>query len=187
VTPEEAAALLGVEVGAGPPEVRSAFRRRLRVHHPDVAGAAGAVPTRDLITAYRVLGSVGPEPSPLPAAEPGAAPVAAGIVGHGATLHLVVGPRHVFDALMDVAHGLGEIGHVDRLCGFVETIVDFDGYPACSVLCGVERGRFGGTDVEVMVESLTGGGTPTDEAVAALVAERLGEALISGGAPPHTH
>jgi hypothetical protein len=177
VTLEEAAALLGVGLDATPNEVRTAFRRQVRVHHPDIAGAAGAHPTQDLIAAYRLLVGVRPEPAPpVPQSETLPAPTAIGVVvAHGATLHLGLPLRQAFEVLMDVAHRLGEIGYVDRLSGFVETIVGFDGYPVCSVLCGLERNRHGGTDVEVMVESLTGGAAPPDEAVAALIAERLGE------------
>ena len=91
-----------------------------------------------------------------------------GLLVHGNTLHVPLAPDHGFVALMEAAHGLGEVAYVDRSAGLLETIVVFDGYPVGSVLCTLEPGRRGWTDVTVIVESLTGDAAPPDDAVAAL-------------------
>ena len=92
----------------------------------------------------------------------------------GDTLHVPLPPAVVFAALMEVGHGLGEVTYVDRWVGLLETVVVFDDYPVCSVLCEVQGGRSGlTTHVLVMVESLTGDPPPTDADVAELVADRL--------------
>lgn len=53
---------LGLAAGAPQTEVRAAYRRLLRVHHPDVAGAAGADRTTSVIAAYELLSTTGTTP-----------------------------------------------------------------------------------------------------------------------------
>ncbi|MGH9117598.1 MAG: J domain-containing protein [Acidimicrobiales bacterium] len=187
MTRDEAARLLGVGPTAGPDEVRTAFRRRLFRHHPDVAGAAGTAPTHQLIAAYRLLQSTSVSSPAVIARETRHRTGTAGaervepveraerveVAVDGDTLHVHLAPAAVFAALMEVGHGLGEVTYVDRWVGLLETIVVFDDYPVCSVVCDVQGRNVGSTDVVVMVESLTGDPAPTDAAVADLVADRL--------------
>ncbi len=42
MTPDEAAAILGIEPGAGRPEIDAAYRRAARASHPDLAGESDA-------------------------------------------------------------------------------------------------------------------------------------------------
>jgi hypothetical protein len=186
VTRDEAAALLGVPADASPEDIRSAFRRLVRQRHPDITGPGGTAPTHDLIAAYRILQIVDATPPAetipprrrSPARPASSAPLR-GVLLHDNTLHVPVEPGHAFEVLMEAAHGLGEVAYVDRSAGLLETIVAFDGYSVCSVLCTVDRRRRGWTDVAVEVESLTGGPAPPADAVAGLVAERLGGVLRS--------
>ena len=53
--PAEAREVLGVADSATPGEVRAAYRRLLRAHHPDLAGAGSTRRTAELTVAYRVL------------------------------------------------------------------------------------------------------------------------------------
>lgn len=59
MTPDEAAALLGVSVSAGPEEVAQAFRRRARAVHPDAGGSGEEfirlAQARDALLAHQPL------------------------------------------------------------------------------------------------------------------------------------
>ena len=202
MTRDEAARLLGVAPGAGSDEIRHAFRRQLFRHHPDVAGGSGTAPTHQLIAAYRLLH--GPPQSPESssvssrerrAREPlhgtddtvlrGAGEFAStGVVlaVHGETIHLGLPPAQTFALLLEAGDGLGEVAYIDRSVGIIETIVVFEDFPVCSVVCSLQppRSRTAVTDVWVTVESLTGAPPPPAEGVAALVGDRLRELLRRG-------
>ena len=57
----EARRLLGIEFDATKYQVRSAFRRDVVNLHPDVVGAAGSEPTRQLLNAYRIALDAAPD------------------------------------------------------------------------------------------------------------------------------
>lgn len=67
MTPDQARSLLGVTEDASPDEVRRAYRRHARTHHPDAGGDPEAFVR--LQTALDVL-TGGPAPKPPPAASP---------------------------------------------------------------------------------------------------------------------
>ena len=55
MTPLEAAVVLGVAPDAAPDEVRAAYRRLIRTHHPDRAGRSSSDRAASITEAYRVL------------------------------------------------------------------------------------------------------------------------------------
>ena len=169
----EARLVLGVGADAGPAEIRSAFRRRIRAGHPDVVGAAGTAAATVVLEAYRVLRTArvsSPEPaapvSPVP-------PAGIGVVVEAGRVVLSLPAGLAFAAVLEAAHGLGEVAYVDRSAGLIEVIVEFIDWPVCSVVLGVEARTARRTEVTVAVAALTGEPEPPEDGVAALVADRL--------------
>lgn len=181
-----ARAVLGVPADAPWPDVRARYRTLVRRHHPDVAAAHDAGATTALLTAaYRVLRQAHAEGlQPEPASPPplrrtsshAPSPAAPPIDADGA-LVLDAPPDDAFFALLEAAHALGEVAYRDLDAGLLETIVEFDGLPAASVLCTLQ-GRAAGTEVFVTIEPLGATEAPAvDDVVAALRA-------LLGGPPP---
>lgn len=69
---EEACQVLGVEEDATPSEIRSAFRRLVRSHHPDRAGAGSGAHAVRIIAAYRLFEESAPKSYKVRAAAEGA-------------------------------------------------------------------------------------------------------------------
>jgi hypothetical protein len=167
---DEARAVLGVAAGASEADERSAFRRRLRDTHPDVAGprADAGVAVARLTRALGVLraaraGSPGPPP-PTTSAEP-----------RGDSLLLDVPADEAFVALLEAAHAVGDVTYVDARLGLLEAVLADAGGHACQLLITLQ-GRATGTEAFCTLEPL--GATPcppTADVVAGLVAA-LGEA-----------
>lgn len=63
----EAHELLGVDAQASPEEIRTAFRRLIRIYHPDRAGDRNAVLAARVIAAYRLLEQTAAHPEGLAA------------------------------------------------------------------------------------------------------------------------
>ena len=174
----EARQLLGVSPDAGPAEIRSAFRRRIRAGHPDVVGSAGTAAAARVLDAYRLLrarpsGSARRPDRAEPAAPP-PPPRAAGLVRVDGSVVVLASPaRLAFAAVLEAGHGLGEVAYVDRSAGLVEVIVEFIDWPVCSVVLGVEPRAPHRTEVTVAVAALSGAAAPPEEGVAALVADRI--------------
>ncbi|MBK9178536.1 MAG: DnaJ domain-containing protein [Acidimicrobiales bacterium] len=176
----EASRVLGVADDAPWPEVRAAYRRLVRAHHPDVARHADAGRTTARITAaYTVLRASrdGPgrtEPGAGPVAGPVAEPlVAEPLVAEADTLLLDAPHDEAFFALLDGADRLGEVTYVDADAGLLEVIVELCGLPAASVVITLQ-GRAQGTEAFVTVEPLGATEAPATAAVVALLAELLG-------------
>lgn len=140
--------------------VRAAYRDRVRLAHPDVAGDAGAVRTVELNAAYRALSVARREGRlhdevPEPAAPTGRAPAPGGQAPRATrrewsgppgpppdvrflgsdTLVLSSPPDETFRRLVEATHELGEISYLDRSSAIFEAVVHLDdGTPASFVV-----------------------------------------------------
>lgn len=142
--------LLGVTAVDGWEEVRAAYRARIRLAHPDVAGQAGVPRSVELNEAYRTLSQARREgrlhevpqaaPVPQPYRPPtGRAPLATRpewspvpgpppdvrLLGND-TLVLSSTPDETFRRLVEATHELGEISYVDRSSAIFEAVLRLD-------------------------------------------------------------
>ncbi len=180
---DEARRLLGVGSSADPRAVRTAFHRLLRRHHPDVNGDKPDVQTANattarIIDAYRTLRTATPPPVAVapPAPPPAPAPDVAAW-SEGDTVIVAAPPGETWIALMEAAHGLGEVAYVDRSVALLEIVVEFIDYPVCSVVLTLQGRGDGTTHAFCTVEALGGDPEPPADRVAALVADRVAAVL----------
>ncbi|HEX9992913.1 MAG TPA: DnaJ domain-containing protein [Acidimicrobiales bacterium] len=175
----EARAVLGVGADDDWSAVRAAFRRLLRATHPDVAAKVpdATARTARLTEAYRVVRLAHESPVPTAPAPPPPPPAperaTVGVcVEHGALL--VRSPRdEAFFRLLELAHEVGEVTYIDQQVGLLEAVVQFEGYPVCSLLVTLQ-GRAGGTEAFLTIEPIERGAPPPLEAVVLTLAARLG-------------
>lgn len=163
----EASRVLGVAPDASAEDVRTAYRRLLRTHHPDLAGEASTAQAARVIAAYQVFADPSPvDPGPGVAA-PGPPADPPPVPGHDAIP--VAGPTMaVMNLLCEAADVLGDISHIDRTGGIIETIVTWEGWPPCSLLITLLQ-RGDQTLAHCTLESLTGPpGPPIEQVVGEL-------------------
>jgi hypothetical protein len=171
---DEALRVLGVEPGASSTDVRAAFRRLVREHHPDHAPADDATQrTAELTEAYalvqqrlasspdgRVPATAAAPPSSPPSPAPAwSAPVTGMKDAGGDSIVLDVPADEAFAALFEAAGRVGHIAYFDRHLGLLETVVRFEGGPTCSVLITLQ-GRAYGTEAFCTMESIEAAPTP---------------------------
>lgn len=180
----EAREVLALTDGVTLDEVRTAYRRLLHVHHPDVAPEADAqARTAVLIQAYEVVvawaaehGTSGdvlrwpapPTPPPAASRPPGHAPherpdepfdvVDAQALDED-TIAVDAPPPEAYAALFEAASRVGNIAYVDRQLGIIETMVRFEGGPTCSVVMTLQ-GRATYTEVFCTMESIEAAPAP---------------------------
>jgi hypothetical protein len=180
----EARAVLGVGAGATEADERSAFRRRVRATHPDVAGprADAGIAVARLTRALAVLraaraGGTGPPAgtAPPPASRPPGPPPPGPEAEHrGDSLLLDVPADEAFVALLEATHAVGEVTYVDARLGLLEAVLAGDGGQACQLLITLQ-GRATGTEAFCTLEPLgTTPCPPTEDVVAGLVAALTG-------------
>jgi hypothetical protein len=173
---DEARAVLGVAAGATEADERSAFRRRLRATHPDVAGprADAGVAVARLTRALGVLRAAragGAPPAPPPTTP---APEAAAAEHRGDSLLLDAPADEAFVTLLEAAHAVGDVTYVDARLGLLEAVLAGDGGNACQLLITLQ-GRATGTEAFCTLEPLgTTPCPPTEDVVAGLVAALRG-------------
>lgn len=188
----EAAQVLDVAPGADWHDVRVAFRRQIRSHHPDHAGDASAAQAAQIIEAFRTLdpGRTRPPPSSdqsrtagtdgSPAAEP-PPPVTArprwASPEHGAppvarldadTIAVAAPADETFRWLVEAANDIGEITYLDRSGPILEVLCRFEGEPATSLMITLQ-GRADGTEAFCTVDSIEARPAPPAEAVVDLL------------------
>jgi hypothetical protein len=174
--------VLGVEPDAPWPDVRAAYLRMIREHHPDTAAdvaEAGArtIRTAEITNAYSVLVTTRPPPGP-----PGP-PTFTPRVTDTTLADALDGTRRVllaaelddaFVALLEVAHLVGVVSYVDRHSAVLEAIVTARPGEATSLLIFLEPGDEDGvTEAFIGVEPL-GGHPPADLDV---LVDRIAELL----------
>lgn len=162
-----ARAVLGIDAGATPDEVRAAYRARLRQAHPDLHGVDRG--TSEVVAAYRVLSAELAIPeAPVPE-RPGGVVVA--VDGDTVVADLPAGD--LFALLVEAGESVGEVAYLDRHNGVLEVVVEVPGYGACSILLTLQGRAAGHTEAWCTVERLSGGAPPPTHVVTALLADGL--------------
>lgn len=153
---DEARRVLGVGPRETAEDLRAAYRRLVREHHPDVMRTPGAGPqatarTAAIITAYATLRrrSLAPEP-----ARPADDAVEADC------LVIAAPPDEAFFYLLEAAHELGETTYVDPGAGLLEVVIEGGGKPALSMVITLQGRSNGSTEANVAVEPLGQGLAP---------------------------
>jgi len=181
----EAARVLGVRSDTPWPEVRRAYRARIRIRHPDRAGASGVTDAVRIIEAFRTLDAARGErasdpspPPPPPFAEPGQRRVFRWVSPEGTapsvaridsdTLALDAPADETFRWLIEAANDIGEITYVDRSGPVLEVLCRFEGEPATSLMITLQ-GRVDGTEAFCTAESIEARPAPPTTAVVDLL------------------
>ena len=149
MTLEEARSILGITASASTEDVRDAYRHLLRTHHPDIAGPESTQRAARLIEAYTLVRAAPPSSSPPPMVP---MPTAA----HDTRPDEIVVPdatRAVFEQVCEAADVLGDVSYVDAQNGIIETIVQWDSWPASSLLVTLQQ-RGDTTYAQCELESL---------------------------------
>jgi hypothetical protein len=158
--------VLGVEAEAPWPDVRAAYLRMVREHHPDIAADAAdagvrTVRTAQITAAYSMLLAnrpAGPGPSMPPAFAPKVTDETLTDALDG-TRRVLLGAEidDAFVALLEVAHLVGVVSFVDRQSAVLETIITAAPGEATSLLIFLEPGADEGvTEAFLGVEPLGG-------------------------------
>jgi len=169
--------VLGVTAGSSAAEERSAFRRRLRHTHPDVAGpdADAGVAVARLTRALAVLRAARAAPAPPPPLPPAAAPPPppppATTAEPGDDSLLLDAPAdEAFVALLEATHLIGEVTYVDGRLGLLEAVLADGAGTPCQLLVTLQ-GRAMGTEAFCTLEPLGSDPCPpVADVVAALAA-----------------
>lgn len=191
IGPAQAARILGVDPGTDRPALRAAYRRQIRAHHPDRAGAGSSDQAVRIIVAYRVLdarfgpaeptaataptaaGAAGADPGPRSESEPEPSPsedaareaITAEVVRLDADTIAIGAPTdEAFRWLLDAAHDLGEVTYLDRSGPILEVLCRFEDEPATSLVVTVQ-GRATYTEAFCTVESIEARPAPPASAV----------------------
>jgi hypothetical protein len=166
----EARAVLGVAGDAPAAELRAAYRRALRRHHPDVGGTARE--TEAAVEAYRVLRDAPPELHHIPES-PAPTEAEAWVVVDGDTVAAELPAGDLFALLVEAGGALGQISYADPQAGLLEIVVELPGSGACSVVLNLQGRGNGLTEAWCTVEPLGGGPPPSTGEIAELLASGL--------------
>jgi hypothetical protein len=167
--------------------VRRAYRERIRLLHPDVAGPSSAAVAARTNEAFRVVRAavVAGEHPVVPTPGGGAGddavtvapcpdrdgPVEVAVVDDDG-LALVAPPDEVFDRLHAVLHTVGQVTYVDPEGGLLECLLETEGHPTSRLTVSLQ-GRGASTEAFFTLESLDAASAPPLPAVVRLLAGRL--------------
>ncbi len=191
-----ARAVLGVGADADHVTIRLAYRRLMRISHPDVADHPDATERAiELSAAFDVLVARPAEPPgpardaaspPRTVAEPpapnpfaGARPMQLDVD----TIALSLPPDEALLLVIDAAHQLGDVAYLDPSNGLVEVLVEFIEAPTASLLLTLQGRATGVTEVMCTVEPLSGGELPPNDAVTRLLVDTLAACADPQAAP----
>jgi hypothetical protein len=169
--------VLGVDGTADWAAVRDAYRRRIRLSHPDVAGPGQVNEAASLNIAYAVLARAERSAETVEPDEPLAAPPAhdelqpdVRLIGTD-TIRIAAPADEAFGRLVDAAHRVGEVTYVDSSCAIFEAVVQLSDGESYSLVVTLQ-GRAEGTDAFCTLEALEHiGPEPVGLVVAALAAQ----------------
>jgi DnaJ domain len=177
---DEAMGVLGIGPGATSVEVRAAYHRLVRDHHPDLDSTNDATRrTAELTQAYALVqrqlaaspdGRIAAPPASAPPPAPATVPVKE---TDGDSILFDVPADEAFAALFEAAGRVGHVAYFDRHLGILETVVRFEGGPSCSVLITLQ-GRAYGTEAFCTMESIEAAPTPPIGPVVDALVEELG-------------
>jgi hypothetical protein len=155
--------VLGVEPDAAWPDVRAAYLRLVREHHPDTAADAAdagrrTVRTAQITAAYSVMLANRDPSRPPPSFPPKVEDESLDDALDGSRRVLLAAEMNdAFAALLEVAHIVGVVSYVDRQSAVLESIVTAAPGQATSLLIFLEPGEEEGvTEAFLGVESLGG-------------------------------
>lgn len=182
--------MLGIDRGTDVATARAHYLALMRVHHPDLAGPAGAADAQRVTQAWALVEAaiedghlgVGDPGATAPAGGPAAAwrdeaswtrldPGTVHLVDAG-TIGLHASREDAMLALLDVAHEMGEVSFVDVDLGLMEVIVQFVGQPTCSLVVSLQ-GRADRVDAFCTIDSYDATPPPPIDQVTRLLASRL--------------
>ena len=163
---------LGISPTSDTREIRAAFLGRLHLVHPDRSESPQANDdTVALTAAYRlVVEHVTTTAADTDASMRPVVPI--GMVGDD-TIAVALPPDETFTLLIEAAHRLGEITHVEASSGMLQLIVEFVEAPTCQLLMTVQRRAATVTEVICTVESLEAEPGPPTNSVAKLLLEGM--------------
>lgn len=142
----DALRIIGVSAETPWEDIRRAYRRRVRDHHPDLGGAATEAneQTTRLNLAWQILESATEGGRrPLPAARRDAQATSSGSAdrapaGVPPAMTLRAPPGDVFVQLLDAAHAVGDVSYIDPEAGLIQVLLDPRGPASSQLLIAVD-------------------------------------------------
>jgi hypothetical protein len=185
----EAWTRLGIDPTGDTDAVRAAYLAQLHRHHPDHSAApdANAV-TATLTDAYqRIQGHLqAADPSdpvdPVDLVDPaqttatGPMEVIPIALVADDTIAVALPPGETYALLVEAAHQMGEVVHIEPSSGMLQVIVEFLDAPTCQLLLTMQGRATGVTEVFCTVESLEQEPAPPAAAVARVLLDEVIEA-----------
>ncbi len=173
----EARAVLGVGPDASTAEVRAAYRRMVRTHHPDlVADLSSNATTVRINQAYAVLREVPRATNTPVATNPKLVDGAVerphvGLSQTDGDVVTISAPlEESFFRLLEAAYSLGDVTHVDVDDGLLETLVATDDGRYCSLVISFQPLDHLSTEALITLQPLDSGSCPALDSITEYIA-----------------